>query len=93
MFGSALVDLIGMKRMLLLSALGRYRAGAAGLLAATTMPVNGAVQTVILVSLLLTGLGWGAVEAASTRWWRRCIPRRRPIDSISCTPGGRRALW
>jgi MFS family permease len=64
LFGSALVDLIGMKRMLLLSALG-YIAGAAGLLLATTMPVDGAVQTVILVSLLLTGLGWGAVEAAS----------------------------
>jgi MFS family permease len=64
LFGSALVDLIGMKRMLLLSALG-YIAGAAGLLLATTMPLDGAVQTVILVSLLLTGLGWGAVEAAS----------------------------
>ena len=64
LFGSALVDLIGMKRMLLLSALG-YIAGAAGLLLATTMPIDGAVQTVILVSLLLTGLGWGAVEAAS----------------------------
>ena len=64
LFGSALVDLIGMKRMLLLSALG-YIAGAAGLLAATMMPVDATVQTVILVSLLLTGLGWGAVEAAS----------------------------
>jgi MFS family permease len=64
LFGSALVDLIGMKRMLLLSALG-YIAGAAGLLAATMMPVDGTVETVILVSLLLTGLGWGAVEAAS----------------------------
>jgi MFS family permease len=64
LFGSALVDLIGMKRMLLLSALG-YIAGALGLLAATTMPVDGTVETVILISLLLTGLGWGAVEAAS----------------------------
>jgi MFS family permease len=64
LFGSALVDLIGMKRMLLLSALG-YIAGAVGLLVATMMPVDGTVQTVILVSLLLTGLGWGAVEAAS----------------------------
>jgi MFS family permease len=64
LFGSALVDLIGMKRMLLLSALG-YVAGSLGLLAATTMPVDGAVQTVVLASLLLTGLGWGAVEAAS----------------------------
>jgi fucose permease len=64
LFGSALVDLIGMKRMLLLSALG-YIAGALGLLAAAMMPVDGMVETVILVSLLLTGLGWGAVEAAS----------------------------
>lgn len=64
LFGSALVDLIGMKRMLLLSALG-YIAGAGGLLLATTMPVSGTVETVVLVSLLLTGLGWGAVEAAS----------------------------
>ncbi|MCB1703420.1 MAG: MFS transporter [Halioglobus sp.] len=64
LFGSALVDLIGMKRMLLLAALG-YVLGAAGLLLATTMPVDAAVETVVLVSLLLTGLGWGAVEAAS----------------------------
>lgn len=64
LFGSALVDLVGMKRMLLLSALG-FIAGSAGLLAATAMPVGGAVETLVLVSLLLTGLGWGAVEAAS----------------------------
>ncbi|MDG2271244.1 MAG: MFS transporter [Halioglobus sp.] len=62
--GSALVDLIGMKRMLLLSALG-YIAGAAGLVFATTMAINSSVEIVIWVSLLLTGLGWGAVEAAS----------------------------
>ena len=64
LFGSALVDLIGMKRMLLLSALG-YIAGSVGLLAATTLPVNATIETLILVSLLLTGLGWGAVEAAA----------------------------
>lgn len=64
LFGSALVDLIGMKRMLLLAALG-YIAGSAGLLVATTMPVDSAVVNVILLSLLLTGLGWGAVEAAA----------------------------
>lgn len=64
LFGSALVDLIGMKRMLLLSAIG-YVAGSVGLLAATMMPVGPSVETVVLVSLLLTGLGWGAVEAAS----------------------------
>jgi MFS family permease len=64
LFGSALVDLIGMKRMLLLSAIS-YVAGAAGLMAVTFMPVGPTVETLVLISLLLTGLGWGAVEAAS----------------------------
>ncbi len=64
LFGSALVDLVGMKRMLLLSALG-YVLGSLGLLAAAAMPVGEAVEIVVLASLLLTGLGWGAVEAAS----------------------------
>ena len=64
LFGSALVDLVGMKRMLLLSALG-FVAGSGGLLAATAMPVGETVETLVLASLLLTGLGWGAVEAAS----------------------------
>ncbi len=64
LFGSALVDLIGMKRMLLLSALG-YIAGALGLLAAALDPQGASVHAIVLISLLLTGLGWGAVEAAS----------------------------
>jgi len=64
LFGSALVDLIGIRRMLLLSALG-YVVGSCGLLASSVMPVDSLVETVVLVSLLLTGLGWGAVEAAS----------------------------
>ncbi|MFK7975396.1 MAG: sugar MFS transporter, partial [Halioglobus sp.] len=64
LFGSALVDWMGMKLMLLLSAVG-YLAGSAGLLAAATMPVDDTVTTIVMASLLLTGLGWGAVEAAS----------------------------
>lgn len=64
LFGSALVDWMGMKRMLLLSALG-YVAGALGLLAAAMSPEMSGIQSIVLVSLLLTGLGWGAVEAAS----------------------------
>jgi hypothetical protein len=64
LFGSALVDVIGMKKMLLLSALG-YVAGSAGLLWAAMTPVDDSVANLILVSMLLTGLGWGAVEAAS----------------------------
>lgn len=64
LFGSALVDYVGMKRMLLLAAVG-YVLGAAGLLAAASMPIGGTVETLVLFSLLFTGLGWGAVEAAS----------------------------
>ena len=64
LFGSALVDLVGMKRMLLLSALG-YIAGSAGLFAATVVPVGASTEALVMGSLLLTGLGWGAVEAAS----------------------------
>ncbi|MEM9255930.1 MAG: MFS transporter [Pseudomonadota bacterium] len=64
LFGSALVDWIGMKRMLLLSAVG-YVLGSLGLLAATQLPVGSTVEALVLGSLLLTGLGWGAVEAAA----------------------------
>jgi len=64
LFGSALVDWMGMKRMLLLSAMG-YILGALGLLAAAMQPGMEGIDTVVLTSLLLTGLGWGAVEAAS----------------------------
>src|SRR5690554_2843439 len=43
LFGSALVDLVGMKRMLLLSALG-YVVGSLGLLTAAFMPVSAFVE-------------------------------------------------
>lgn len=64
LFGSALVDLIGMKRMLLLSALG-YILGSLLIMAAAVMQVSSMVSSLVLAGLLLTGLGWGAVEAAS----------------------------
>ncbi len=64
LFGSALVDLIGMRAMLLLSAAG-YVLGSLLVLAAAWMPVSGASYWLVLGGLLLTGLGWGAVEAAS----------------------------
>jgi len=64
LFGSALVDIIGMKRMLLLAALG-FVLGSSGLLMATMMPLDSSVDAMVLASLLATGLGWGAVEAAS----------------------------
>ncbi len=64
LFGSALVDYVGMKKMMLLSALG-YVAGACGLLFAASSPEMAGIDNIVLISLLLTGLGWGAVEASS----------------------------
>ena len=64
LFGSALVDWVGSKRMLLLAAAG-YLLGSFGVLLASTLPPRPSVGNLVLMSLLLTGLGWGAVEAAS----------------------------
>ncbi|HEX6994434.1 MAG TPA: MFS transporter [Gammaproteobacteria bacterium] len=64
LFGSALVDYLGMKRMLLFSALG-YIVGSVIVIAASLVPVMDASYWMIYGGFLLTGLGWGAVEAAS----------------------------
>jgi MFS family permease len=64
LFGSALVDHLGMKRMLLFSAVG-YLVGSVVVIAASLMPVSDAAYWMIYGGFLLTGLGWGAVEAAS----------------------------
>ena len=64
LFGSALVDRIGMRAMLLFSALG-YIIGSALVLAVSFMPVSMLSYWLIFAGFLLTGLGWGAVEAAS----------------------------
>ena len=64
LFGSALLDHVGMKRMLLFAALG-YLLGSVLVIVASTL---GATQTsywLVYAGLLLTGLGWGAVEAAT----------------------------
>ena len=64
LFGAALVDLIGMRRMLLFSAVG-YFFGSAMVIAASFMTPSAAAYWVVYFGLLLTGLGWGAVEAAT----------------------------
>ncbi len=64
LFGSALVDRVGMRAMLLFSALG-YIAGSVTVVAASLLPVTTLSYWLIFVGFLLTGLGWGAVEAAS----------------------------
>lgn len=64
LFGSALVDLVGMRRMLLFSALG-YIVGSGMVIIASVIPPTPASYWLIFSGFLLTGLGWGAVEAAS----------------------------
>ena len=76
LFGSMMVDWMGMKRMLLFSAFG-YIASTAGLLAAAIMPVSELSVVIVWFSLLLTGLGWGAVEAASNPMIAALFPEEK----------------
>ncbi|WP_116368199.1 MFS transporter [Parahaliea mediterranea] len=76
LFGSALVDLVGMRVMLLLSATG-YILGSALVLAAAWLPVSADSYWLVLAGLLLTGLGWGAVEAASNPLIATLYPREK----------------
>ncbi|MDP6377710.1 MAG: MFS transporter [Pseudomonadales bacterium] len=64
LFGSALVDHVGMKRMLFLAALG-YLLGSMIVVGASVVEPSGSTYWLVLFGFLLTGLGWGAVEAAS----------------------------
>ncbi len=64
LFGSAIVDWIGVKLMMLLSALG-YVVGSGLIIAAANGEIGASTMTLVNIGLLLTGLGWGAVEAAS----------------------------
>jgi fucose permease len=62
LFGGALVDWIGMRRMLLFAASG-YLLGSVLVIVAAAM--TSASYWLVYGGLLLTGLGWGAVEAAT----------------------------
>ncbi|MCZ6460389.1 MAG: MFS transporter, partial [Gammaproteobacteria bacterium] len=64
LFGSALLDHVGMKRMLLFAAFG-YLLGSVLVVAASTLGVTQTSYWLVYAGLLLTGLGWGAVEAAT----------------------------
>ena len=64
LFGGALLDFVGMKRMLVFSAVG-YLAGSAMVIAASLLEVTWTSYWLVYGGLLLTGLGWGAVEAAT----------------------------
>lgn len=64
LFGSALVDKVGMRAMMLFSALG-YIGGSLVVGIASIVPISIWTYWLIFLGFLLTGLGWGAVEAAS----------------------------
>jgi MFS family permease len=76
LFGSALVDQLGMKRMLLFSAFG-YILGSAIVVAASLLPVGEGTYWAIYGGFLLTGLGWGAVEAASNPMVTALYPEQK----------------
>jgi MFS family permease len=76
LFGSALVDWVGIKRMMLFSALG-YIAGSLGLFLAATNPLASWAGDLVWISLLLTGLGWGAVEASSNPMITALFPEEK----------------
>ncbi len=64
LLGSAILDLVGMKRMLAFAAFG-FVAGSLVVLAASLMQPQPLTYWLILSGFLLTGLGWGAVEAGT----------------------------
>jgi hypothetical protein len=76
LFGSALVDWVGIKRMMLFSAFG-YLAGSLGLFLAASNPLASWASDTVWVSLLLTGLGWGAVEASSNPMITALFPEEK----------------
>lgn len=64
LFGSALVDLIGVRRILVFAAVS-FIIGSALVWLAAYGPISVVTYPLVLAGLLATGLGWGAVEAGS----------------------------
>lgn len=64
LLGSALVDLVGARRVLAFAGLG-FIGGSLLVVIASLLPVGSVTYPLVLMGLLLTGLGWGAVEAGS----------------------------
>lgn len=76
LFGSALVDLVGMRRMLACAAFG-FIGGSLLVLLASWLPVGAATYPLVLCGLLFTGLGWGAVEAGSNPMVAALYPQEK----------------
>lgn len=64
LFGSALLDRVGIKPMLMFAAVG-FLLGSVMVMAASLQGAGWAGYWLVYLGLLLTGLGWGAVEAGT----------------------------
>lgn len=76
LFGSALVDFIGIKRMMLLAAVG-YLIGSVAVIGATLIEPSQTAYALVYAGLLMTGFGWGAVEAASNPMIAALFPEEK----------------
>ena len=64
LFGSAMVDWVGMRIMLIFAGLS-FILGSVILFAVAQFGTAGATYWLVFAALMLTGLGWGCVEATS----------------------------
>jgi MFS family permease len=64
LFGSALLDRVGIRWMLMFAALG-YLLGSVMVIGASMLASGWTSYWLVYLGLLLTGLGWGAVEAGT----------------------------
>lgn len=76
LFGSALVDLVGARRVLVFAAVG-FIVGSSLVALVSYLPLSAASYPLVLAGLLATGLGWGAVEAASNPVVAAIYPREK----------------
>ena len=76
LFGSALLDRVGMKAMLVFSAVG-YLVGSLLVVGASLLGPDVTSYWLVYSGLLLTGLGWGAVEAATNPLVARLFPEQK----------------
>ena len=91
LFGRALVDLVGGRRVLAFSVFG-FVGGSILVLMASALPIGSATFPLVLVGLLLHRLGLGKSRLALIRSWLQSTRTTRLTGSISCMPGGPLAL-
>lgn len=76
LFGSAMVDLIGMRFMLMLAAAGFFIGNFLVWLAAS-LPIGSSTFPTVLFGFALSGVGWGAVEAVSNPMVTAVYPQEK----------------